>query len=143
MFVVAGSTGAIAEQLLESPEYLHGAMAWQMFADGELDAIVMDGVSAAQEAGDTLSDALWADMLGQAGARLGSMDHDDRQAFARATASTFVEDLGLVNGVIAQLSGFDLLWLFLALGTAFRMMDAPTREPELEPVVAETREGGS
>lgn len=139
-FVVAGSAGAIADQLVANTEYLQGPMAWQMFENEELDAVAMDGVRAAHAAGDTLSDALWADMLAQSAIRLESMTEEARSAFAGEVASGYVRQLGLVDGVMAQLSGFDLVWLFLALGTAFRMMDAPTREPEAEPAMAESRE---
>lgn len=139
-FVVAGSAGAIADELRANTEYLQGPMAWQMFENEELDAVAMDGVRATHAAGDTLSDALWADMLAQSAIRLESMSEEARSAFAGEVASGYVQQLGLVDGVMAQLSGFDLLWLFLALGTAFRMMDAPAREPEAAPAMAETRE---
>lgn len=140
-FVVVGSTGSVADELLATPEYMAGAMAWDMYSAGELEVETMDAIRATQEAGDTLSDAVWEEMLAQADARLAIMTPGDRQAFADGVAAGMVNQMGLVGGIRSQLSGFDLLWLFLAVGTAFQMMNGK-QEEAVEPVVADSQGSG-
>lgn len=138
-FVVAGSAGSIADELMESPEYLAGAVAWEMYGTGELEPATIEAIDATEAAGDTLSDALWADMLAQGEARLSAMPETDRRVLAEEAAAGFVGQMGLVDGIMAQLSGFDLLWLLLAMGTAYKIMEA--REPEVEVAAAEAEPG--
>lgn len=140
-FVVAGSTGSVADELLETPEYMAGAMAWDMYAAGDLEPGTMEAIRATEEAGDTLSDAVWEDMLAQADARLAIMAPADQQVFADEIAAGMVNQLGLVEGIRSQLSGFDLLWLFLAVGTAFQMMNGK-QEEAVEPVAVDSPGGG-
>jgi hypothetical protein len=129
-FVALGSAGVIADELTATPEYLAGGVAWQMYDAGELAPATMQALEFAEDAGDTLSDALWEDMLAQASARIASMSDEERQAVADEIASNYVAQMGLVEGVVTQLSGFDLLWIVLALGTAFQMMNAQELKPE-------------
>lgn len=137
--VTVGSQGAIADELTANQEFLASAVAWQMYHAGELEPGTMAAIQATEQAGDTLSDALWADMTAQAANRVATLPEADRRALAEQAAAGFISQLGIVDGVRAQLSGFDLLWLFLALGTAFQMMDARKGEPE--PVAGETDPG--
>lgn len=137
-FVVVGSTGSVADELLSTPEYMAGAMAWDMYSAGELEVETMEAIRATQEAGDTLSDAVWEEMLAQADARLAIMTPVDRQAFADGVAAGMVNQMGLMGGIRSQLSGFDLLWLFLAVGTAFQMMNGK-QEEAVEPLVADSQ----
>lgn len=136
-FVLTGSTGAVADQLMENPQYLQGAVAWQMYEAGELHPSTLDAIAATEAAGDTLSDAVWAEMLEQAGARLATLGEEERRALAELTAAGFVQRIGLIDGLVTQLTPFDLLWAFLALGTAFRFMDGRPEEEEREVVEAE------
>ena len=132
VLVAAGSAGPIAEELAGTPEYLASAVAWDMYGAEELAPATMEAVRNTEASGDTLSDAVWAEMLEQGTARVASMSEAERRAVADGVAAAYVRDLGIVGGVRAQLSAFDLLWLLLALGTAFRMMDAA--EPVPAPV---------
>ncbi|HEU5207848.1 MAG TPA: hypothetical protein VFU06_00440 [Longimicrobiales bacterium] len=132
IFIYSGSAGRVADDLAENEEVLRGAVAWQMYGDGELDAETMAAVEAVETAGDTLSDALWADMLRQSDARLAQMTADEKHDVALFVADGALQEMGVVEGVRAQLSMFDLLWLFLAVGTAYRMM-----APENRPAVAQ------
>ena len=140
----AGSAGAMAEEMVADDEYMRGMTAWRMYGAGEHEAAVQAEVADTEARGDTLSDAVWASMLAGADARLSGMTAEERLSMAREVAGGVIRDVGLVGGVRAQLSGFDLLWLLLALATAFRMMDTPKVEPavaageparEREPVV--------
>jgi hypothetical protein len=141
-FVAGGSTGNIADELTENPEYMAGVVAWDMYDSGELDAETMAAIEATDDAGDTLSDALWSDMLAQANTRLESMTEADRRAIAEVAATGIVTQMSVVDGVRAQLSGFDLLWLFLAVGTAFQMMNG-AREEDQDPVLMAPESSGA
>jgi hypothetical protein len=120
--VTLGSTGGIAEELMQNPEYLQGAVAWQMYDADELDAETSGSVAATLAVGDTLSDAIWADMLLQADGKLAGMTDEEKRLVAGASAEAFVGGLGMVGAVLVQLGPWDLLWFGLALATAYRMM---------------------
>lgn len=127
-FVTAGS--AIAAEVEANDDFLSGAIAWQLYEDRALDEETLQAIDAAGEAGDTISDALWADMQTQANSRLAQMSADEKSEVAALFAGTVIGSTGILQGIIGQLSGFDLLWLFLAVGTAFKMMAAGKEETE-------------
>jgi short subunit fatty acids transporter len=132
-FIFAGSAGMIARDLVANEEAMNATVAWQMYATRELDEATLAGIDSAGAAGDTLSDALWADMTQQASASLAGLTPDERHDVALAASKALLARIGLVGGITSQLSLFDLLWLFLAVGTAFRMMTPPKEEPAPEP----------
>jgi hypothetical protein len=128
------SSGSIAEELEADPQALTASLAWQMYDDRTLDQQTLAAVDAVS-AGDSLSDAIWLAMNEQAKARLASMTPAQKHEIAVASSQTVIHNMGMVGGIRAQLSGFDLLWLFLAVVTAFRMM-APVRQQDAaEPAV--------
>jgi hypothetical protein len=122
LLISVASTSAVTDELVATPAYLHGAVAWHMYYEDELDEATRDEVHATLAAGDTLSDAVWAAMLEQAAPRLEAMDDDERRAFARGIAKAYMGG-SLVNAIRVQLSGWDLLWFGLAVVTAFQMMN--------------------
>ncbi|HEX6133850.1 MAG TPA: hypothetical protein VFZ24_07800 [Longimicrobiales bacterium] len=128
-FIFAGSSGMIAEELSADEEVMRGAIAWQMYAERALDQETLAEIDRVEAGQDTLSDAAWASMLEQADVRLASMTEQDRAEAAGAAARTVMHSMGMFAGIRAQLSAFDLLWVFLAVGTAYRML-APAKESE-------------
>lgn len=137
----AGSAGPIAEEIMADAGYMQGVTAWRMYSEGQLSPDVQGAVAAIEAAGDTLTDALWAQMLAEADARLAVTSEEDRRALAGETAGRMIRQMGLVEGVKAQLSAFDFLWIALAIATAGRMMDAPKPEPVVvEPEPAERKD---
>lgn len=132
VFIVAGSAGMVARELEENEEMLQGAVAWQLYEDRALEPQTLEQIDAVQAAGDTLSDALWGDMLAQADGRIAQMSPDEKHEVAVVVADGALQGVGMLGGVIAQLSLFDLLWLFLAVGTAYRML-APDKEQPAPP----------
>src|SRR5690606_14275680 len=63
ILISSGSTGRVVAGLVENQEVLRGAVAWQMYNDGQLEPAPLAAVEAVEAARDTLSDAMWADML--------------------------------------------------------------------------------
>jgi hypothetical protein len=126
LFIFYGSVGPMAEELAGNQEYLEGALAWEMYAARELDAVTLDSVDAIAESGDTLSDALWATMKSQAATRLSAMSPEERSAAAASTAKASFARVGMLGGITSQLGLFDLLWFGLAIATAFGFLSKPT-----------------
>ena len=83
--------------------------------------------------GDTLSDALWAEMLTAGEAHLASMSDDERSRVAEQFASFALGSLGMTGRITAQMGAFDIVWALLAVSTAWGMM---RREEEPVPVAA-------
>lgn len=125
VFIFLGSAGPMAKELAGNDEMLKAGVAWQLYEERKLDAATLEELDRTQAAGDTLSDAVWASMLAQAGTRLDAMTPEARQAAATSLARGWVQQTGVVDGIKGQLTLFDLLWVFLAVGTAYRML-APT-----------------
>ena len=132
VFIFLGSAGPMAKELNDNDEFLKAGLSWQMYEERQLDAATLEELDRTQAAGDTLSDAVWDSMQAQAGTRLAAMTPQERQAAATALARGVVQQSGIVGGIKAQLSLFDLLWVFLAVGTAYRMLapTGPVTEPQ-------------
>jgi hypothetical protein len=128
-FIFASSAGPIAKGMLANAETMEGTVAWQMYEARELEPATLDSVDARLAARDTISDALWAHMREQSAARLQAMNGEQKEAVARNAANRSLRQMGMINGVMAQFSAFDLLWVFLAVGTAHRMMTHAKPEP--------------
>ncbi len=116
-----GSIGTIS-QMFQAPEQLEGIVAWQMYEAQELSQATLEDVAATLQAGDTLSDAVWAEMRQQAAVRIARMTPEERQESARKVASGYVNQLGILGGIRMQLGPWDLLWFGLAMVTAYQMV---------------------
>jgi hypothetical protein len=116
-----GSVGALTKELAQTPEHLEGIVAWQMYEAHELSQATLEEVASTLAAGDTLSDQVWAEMRQQAGAKLAQMTPAERQANAREVASGYLNQLGILGGIMVQLGLWDLLWFGLAMATAYGM----------------------
>jgi hypothetical protein len=134
--IFAGSAGQVARELESDPTVLGGVVSWQMYDARELDQPTLEAIDAVNAANDTVSDALWAAMRQQGTARLAGMTPAAKHGLAMTVARNLMHTMGIVGGIKAQLSAFDLLWLFLAVGTAFRLV-APAK-----PSPAPATEGG-
>ena len=133
-FIFATSSGSIARELEADTEALSATLAWQLYDARELDAQTLAAVDAVAK-GDSLSDAVWTAMNQQARVRLASMTAEQKHEIAVDGSKAMINNMGIMGGVRAQLSGFDLLWLFLAVATAYRML-APAKLPDaVEPAV--------
>jgi hypothetical protein len=128
IFIFAGSAGRLATDLAADDDALKTAVAWQMYDDRELSPATLDELDRTRAAGGTLSDAVWESMRNQASTRLSTMAAEERREAATSLARRVMQQMGVVGGVRAQLSAFDLLWAFLAVGTAYRMLAPAGRQ---------------
>ena len=71
---------------------------------------------------DTLSDAMWEEMLAAARIHLDTLPENDRVLLAEQFTGVALVQAGMLGRVTAQMGPFDLLWLFLAVSTAWGMM---------------------
>jgi hypothetical protein len=78
---------------------------------------------------------LEAELRAVAEVYLANMSEDTQDSLARGLAEMFVGDLSLMERARASMSGFDLLWFLLAVGTAWRLVTA--RQSESVAVVAD------
>jgi hypothetical protein len=72
--------------------------------------------------GDTISDALWTDMVAEGARHLETLSPEERELMAAQFTGFAFAEIGLVGRVTAQMGPFDLLWAFLAVSTAWGMM---------------------
>ena len=137
-FVLGGTS---AEDILAEPDYMVQAAVYDL----EMSSGFPPDVQAVYDTvpnGATFSAELWEDMAVAAEAHVASLDATGRERVA-AQFAELVGGMSLTQGVMAQFSGFDLLWMFLALGTAWQMMargddEHAHMEPEPEPEQLET-----
>ena len=125
---VLGGTG-VGEVLADQELMTQAATVDMQFTDGfppELQA----RYDAVPE-GDTLSDALWEEMLAAGNERVGSMSTEERTRVAEQFAVMALGSMGTLDRVTAQIGAFDLLWAFLAVSTAWGMMKSEDDEIRL------------
>jgi len=140
--VVAGSAGGLAPVGLLIAGVLIGEFVLQnstiddVLADEELmvQAVTMDlqfnggfpeDVQVRYDAipdGDTISDALWEEMVLAASPHLGALSEDERIGLTEQFTGFAFAQVGLLGRVSAQMGPFDLLWVFLAVSTAWGTM---------------------
>jgi hypothetical protein len=134
-FIFAGSSRTLAADLEGDQDAMSATVAWQMYEARTLDQATLGAVDAVPD-GEQLPTALWTSMKQQGSAKLATLSSEQKHELAVAGSKTVLQNIGMIGGIRAQLSGFDLLWLFLAVGTAFRMMSpAKEAEPVAEPAV--------
>ncbi len=127
LIISSFSVGAVTDAVLEDEEYLTQVTIYTMIEERSFNERTLAEYDAVGE-GDTLSDALWDQMVAQARTRMSTMGDEERAAMASGFAEAAVGSMGLIDRIMSQMSGWDLLWFFLALSTAFGMMKA--HEPE-------------
>ena len=112
--------GASVAELAQDDEFVLQAAAYHLqategFPEGvqeRLDALAFE---------DTLSDALWDEMLDAADVHVTSLSPEERSQTVEEYTYAVFGQMGLGDMLVAQASVYDLLWLFLAVSTAWKM----------------------
>jgi hypothetical protein len=108
------------ELVIEDPEGLAQAFLMDMRDRESFSPEVNQQILALGD--DTLPDALFATMQSEAMARMEAAPAPERERVAKHAVTMVMGNLTLTDQFIATLSLFDLLWFFLAIGTAWKMM---------------------
>ena len=124
-FVLAGST---LDEVLTDNELMTQAAALDLQFNEGFSKQVQATYDAVPE-GDTISDALWKEMVSEAERYLETLSQEERETMAAQFTGLAFAQVGLLGRVTAQMGAFDLLWAFLAVSTAWGMM-----KQEEEPV---------
>ena len=112
--------GVSADDLLEDPDIMTQAAVYHLEVTSGFPPAVQ-AVYDTVPPGAEFSAELWNDLATAADAHLAGLGDAGRREIAEQFAARY-GSLTLTEGIMAQLSGFDLLWMFLALGTAWKMM---------------------
>jgi hypothetical protein len=116
-----------AGAIVEDEDFLTEATIYYMIDEGGFSEETQAAYDAIAE-GDTLPVALTDQMVAQAQTRVATMSEDERHGVARWYAESAIGSKGLSDRIMSQMSGWDLLWFFLAISTAYGMMEPS--EPE-------------
>jgi hypothetical protein len=85
-------------------------------------------------AGSNIPEDLLRELKVEAENYLGGADDTERQRLAQNLAALMFADMGLINLVVLQMGPLDILWVFLAVSTAWKMMSrevtAPLNDPQ-------------
>jgi hypothetical protein len=101
--------------------HLDTEIGWPEGIQTQLDALGGD---------DTLSDALWQEMMAASAEHAGAWTSADSSAIAAAYADAILVRLGTLDRLRMQFGLWDLLWFGLAVVTAFRMLRGGRAPPE-------------
>lgn len=134
-FIFATSKDTIAQEVEADPETMSSVVAWQMYQERALGESTLAALDALGD-GEPVPEPLWAEMKQQASARLANLSGEEKHRLALAGSTAIMSNLGWIGGIRAQLSAFDLLWLFLAVGTAYRMLAPGKEEAAPQPELA-------
>jgi short subunit fatty acids transporter len=127
LMITTMGAGAIAGAIVEDEDFLTEATIYYMIDEGGFSEETQAAYDAIAE-GDTLPVALTDQMVAQAQTRVATMSEDERHGVARWYAESAIGSMGLSDRIMSQMSGWDLLWFFLAISTAYGMMKPS--EPE-------------
>lgn len=126
MLIVQWVTGpALKEYLTQDQDGVGIAAAWMMREAGTFPEEIQVQLDQLAER-DTVPDALWAAMTDAGQAKAAEASDEERTVMAGVYAEGVYRRLGTWRLLWWQVSAFDLLWLFLALSTAYGMLARPT-----------------
>jgi hypothetical protein len=122
----------LAAEVQADPQLMMQAAVYHLEETSSLPESVEKELNALAE-DDTLPDALWEEIVAVAAFHLESLDDAGREALAADFTNAILGGVTTADRWNASFSGFDLLWIFLAVSTAWRMLAGKHEEPTLEP----------
>ena len=120
LIVEIGARTQLRDEIAASPELLQQAVFVDMIENDALPADLSASIEALGEE-DELPDSVIARIQQVVDERIAAMDQDEMDSVATHFAQLFIGELGFMDRMQATMSGWDLLWFFLALGTAWRL----------------------
>ncbi len=121
-FIVQYGTERLAVQEIQAdPSLMQQAALHDLDASGTMPQPIQQQLEAMADS-DTLSDALWLEMLDAGTAHAEQADPAERERIAVQYAHLVLGGVGVLEQLQMQFSAWDLLWLALAVTTAWRML---------------------
>jgi hypothetical protein len=124
------------EEIQAEPALMQQAALHELDVAGGMPAPIQAQLAAMSDA-DTLSDALWMEMLDASAAYVGEAGPAERERIAVQYARLVLGNVGLLEQLQMQLSPWDLLWFGLAVTTAWRLLRGQGRAAATQPTVEE------
>lgn len=109
------------EEIIDDPETLTQAFLIDMRGRESFSAEVNTQLARLGQQ-DTVPDDLWATMMAEAGERMQAAPATERERVAQSAVTQIMGSLTLTDQFVGTLGLFDLLWFFLAIGTAWKML---------------------
>jgi hypothetical protein len=120
LIIEIGVRTELRDEIAASPELLQQAVFVDMIENAALPPDLTASIEALGEE-DELPDSVMVRIQEVVDERIAVMDDDEMDSVATHFAQLFIGELGFMDRMQATMSGWDLLWFFLALGTAWRL----------------------
>ncbi len=120
LIVEIGARTQLRDEIAANPELLQQAVFVDMI---ENEGLPPDLTASIEELGEEeeLPDSVVARIQEVVDERIAAMDEDERDSVATRFAQLFIGELGFMDRMQVTMSGWDLLWFFLAIATAWRL----------------------
>jgi hypothetical protein len=110
-----------AQEIASSDETMVGPVIAMMAEKGEFNEAQLAVLDSEEP-----TEAEIESILSLARTRLSAMPKEEKVALARKLAEAFVSEMSLFEKIQMQCSFFDILWILLAMGTAWKMASEPS-----------------
>jgi hypothetical protein len=140
LIIEIGVRADLRDEIAASPELLQQAVFVDMMENEALPPDLTASIDALGEE-DEVPDSVMARIQEVVDERIAVMDEDEMDSVATRFAQYFIGELGFMDRMQATMSGWDLLWFFLALGTAWRLASGSAARAAAEAPVDKTDDG--
>ncbi len=129
LIVEIGARTTFANEVVADSELMSQAVFIDMIEHEEVPADLLAAIESLGE-DEYLPDSLMLQIHETVEGRIAAMDDTEKEAVAEQFVQLAVGDLGFVDRIRTTMSGWDLLWFFLAVGTAWKLTTPTVREEE-------------
>lgn len=126
LIISFGARSGIAQEIVRDQSLMAQAALFDLTETAALPETIQAQYDALGPA-DTVSDSLWVAMQAAGASHAEAASSVDRERMADAYAVAMMSAIGTGGMLRAQLGAYDLLWFFLALTTAWRMLSGRQR----------------
>ncbi|UCF39725.1 MAG: hypothetical protein JSW43_08210 [Gemmatimonadota bacterium] len=120
LIIEIGARTQLRDEIAGNPELLQQAVFVDMIENEGLPPDLTASIEAIGEE-DEVPDSVMQRIQEVVDDRIAGMDEDEMDSVATRFAQMFIGELTFLDRMQATMSGWDLLWFFLALGTAWQL----------------------
>jgi pimeloyl-ACP methyl ester carboxylesterase len=129
LIIEIGSRTNFAAEVMNDQELMRQAVFLDLYEGEQLPPRLVAVVESLGEE-EEVPDSVVMEIEAMVDERLATMSEDEMEASAERFVAFAVGDLGFMDRMYATMSGWDLLWFFLAIGTAWKLTTPTAREEE-------------